>query len=309
MISRIQTLNLDKDFAPVYSQYNIDFTSLDFYSGIEPHVKIDPETFDFDDDTVTLITGRPQNGNDLIRIFLAANAVRELKKESKLWLFLSFIPFARQDRVCVEGEPLSVKAFVGLINSQKFGRVFVFDPHSDVGPALIDNCCVIKNYTFVKEVFDSLQSMRTSDEPKINLVSPDAGAYKKIFTTAKEIGYNDDIILCDKVRELSTGKIIQTTVNKEDLQGNDILIIDDICDGGRTFIEIAKELKKRNCGKIYLAVTFGIFSNGFEELGKHFAGIFCTNLLKKIDHPLVYQVEVELEYSDRYGLKTKNIIS
>lgn len=306
MISKIQTLNLDKDFSPVYSQYNIGFTSLDFYSGFEPHVKLDPETFDYDDDTVTIITGRPTNGNDLIRIFLATNAVRELKKEARVWLFLPFIPFARQDRVCVEGEPLSIKGFVSLINSQRYDRVFVFDPHSDVAPALIDNCCVIKNHWFVHEVYDYLMTQRLPKDGPIRLVSPDAGSYKKIFNTAMAIKYSDEIIICDKVRDLKTGRIIQTTVNTEDLHGMDVMIVDDICDGGRTFIEIAKELKKRNCGQVYLAVTYGIFSNGFEELKKHFDAVFCTNLFKDVkEYPLVQQVDVQLEYDQRYGLTTK----
>jgi ribose-phosphate pyrophosphokinase len=305
MINKIQTLNLDKDFSPVYSQYNIGFTSLDFYSGFEPHVKLDPDSFDYDDDTVTIITGRPTNGNDLIRIFLATNAVRELKKEARVWLFLPFIPFARQDRVCVEGEPLSIKGFVSLINSQKYDRVFVYDPHSDVAPALIDNCCVIKNHWFVHDVYDYLMTSRDPNAGGLSLVSPDAGSYKKIFNTASAIGYFGNIVICDKVRDLKTGRIIQTTVNTEDLHGQDVLIVDDICDGGRTFIEIAKELKKRNSGKIFLAVTFGIFSNGFGELLTHFDMIFCTDLFKKIVNPLVNQVDVDLEFDPRYGLMTK----
>lgn len=307
MINKIQTLNLDKDFSPVYSQYNIGFTSLDFYSGFEPHVKLDPETFDYDDDTITIITGRPKNGNDLIRIFLATNAVRELKKEAKIWLFLPFIPFARQDRVCVEGEPLSIKGFVSLINGQRYNRVFVFDPHSDVAPALIDNCCVIKNHGFVKEVYDMLMTTRLPEDGPIRLVSPDAGSYKKIFSTAMAMKYSDQIIICDKVRDLKTGKIIQTTVNTDDLHGVDVMIVDDICDGGRTFVEIAKELKKRNCGHVYLTVTYGIFSNGLEELSKYFSGIFCTNLLKDItNEPLVYQCDVNLVHDQRYGLVTSS---
>lgn len=302
MISKIQTLNLDDNFRPLYSTYNIKFTSLDFYSGFEPHVKLDPETFDYDDDTITLITGRPHNGNDLIRIFLATNAVRELKKESRIWLFLPFIPFARQDRVCVEGEPLSIKGFVSLINSQKFERVFVYDPHSDVAPALIDNSCVIKNHHYVEQVYDYLMTQRDHAEGPIKLVSPDAGAYKKIFATASALKYTDDIIICDKVRDLRTGNIIQTTVNTEDLNGSDVLIIDDICDGGRTFIEIAKELKARNAGLIYLAVTFGIFSKGFGELEKYFERIFTTNLLKDVSNEIVSQVDIELFHNLRYGL-------
>lgn len=296
MAHTLQILNLDKNFNPVYSAYTIKFKSMDFYSGFEPHIKLEPESFHYSDDMVTLITARPTNGNDLFRIFLATNAIRELKKDAKIWLFLPFVPFARQDRVCVSGEPLSIKVFSTLLNTLKYDRVFVFDPHSSVAPALIDNCCIIKNDIFINSLYKALMNNRCVEEGPLLFVSPDAGAYKKIFDTAKSVGYPKDlnIIMCDKVRDLTTGKIIQTTVNVDDIHGADVLIVDDICDGGRTFIEIAKELKKRNCGKVFLAVTFGIFSNGFDELSEYFDSIYCTNLFKDIDHPLVKVINIQL---------------
>jgi len=117
---------------------------------------------------------------------------------------------------------------------------------------------------------------------KFFLVSPDAGSNKKIFDLAKSIGYDGEIIRCDKLRDISTGKIIETVVYKDDLLGKDAIIIDDIIDGGKTFIEIAKCLKQKNVGKIYLVVTHGIFSAGHSELGDYFDGIYTTNSIKDI---------------------------
>lgn len=62
----------------------------------------------------------------------------------------------------------------------------------------------------------------------------------------------------------------------------DYIIIDDICDGGATFLNIAKEIRNNHFKslydiKIYLIVTHGIFSKGFDELSKYFDGIYCTN--------------------------------
>jgi ribose-phosphate pyrophosphokinase len=58
--------------------------------------------------------------------------------------------------------------------------------------------------------------------------------------------------------------------------------VDDICDGGRTFIEISKALDGYQ-GELYLFVTHGIFSKGFEELFKHFTKIYTTNSIKDIE--------------------------
>ncbi|MFZ9611583.1 MAG: phosphoribosyltransferase, partial [Methylococcales bacterium] len=96
-----------------------------------------------------------------------------------------------------------------------------------------------------------------------------------------------------KHRNLETGKIDYTnvpmSVNDAD---KDVFIIDDICDGGRTFIEIAKavdevrklssSVKREHYGKNYLIVTHGIFSFGFDFLVQHFDGIYCTNSVKDI---------------------------
>lgn len=63
-----------------------------------------------------------------------------------------------------------------------------------------------------------------------------------------------------------TGKILGTHVHATDLSGLAAVITDDICDGGATFIGIAKELRRLNCHKVVLYVTHGIFSKGIEVL-------------------------------------------
>ena len=78
----------------------------------------------------------------------------------------------------------------------------------------------------------------------------------------------------------------------DDLKGDDCVIVDDICDGRRTFIGIAQELKKKNAGDIYLCVTHGIFSYGFDELKKYFKKIYCTDSFKDIDDDFVRQIKI-----------------
>jgi ribose-phosphate pyrophosphokinase len=73
------------------------------------------------------------------------------------------------------------------------------------------------------------------------------------------------------------------------------VIIDDICDGGRTFVELAKAIKDgRPTAKIYLVVTHGIFSAGYDQLGEYFEKIYTTNSYKDIatDQSLVTQFNV-----------------
>ena len=65
---------------------------------------------------------------------------------------------------------------------------------------------------------------------------------------------------------METGEINGFGVYADDLGGKDGVIVDDLCDGGGTFNGLAKKLKEKNVGKLYLIVSHGIFSNGFANL-------------------------------------------
>ena len=94
----------------------------------------------------------------------------------------------------------------------------------------------------------------------------------------------EKIITATKVRDLKTGNILRTEIPVLDQHNNlKYVIVDDICDGGRTFIELAKVIKdSRPTAKIYLVVTHGIFSVGFDFLVQYFDGIYTTNSVKDI---------------------------
>jgi len=179
-----------------------------------------------------------------------------------------------------------------IINSQKFDVVITLDPHSDVLEACIDRYEKAPNFPVVKYALKEIDN-RDGAQDRICLVSPDAGAYKKIFDVAKEFNI-ENIVTANKVRDLKTGNILRTEVpNLPQNQDLKYVIVDDICDGGRTFVELAKVIKEqRPNAEIYLIVTHGIFSAGFETLTQYFNGIFCTNSVKDIT-------------DDEYEVKTK----
>ena len=101
----------------------------------------------------------------------------------------------------------------------------------------------------------------------IVLVSPDAGAMKKIFDIAKKSNI-ENVINAVKVRDIASGKIVCTEIPDISLHaGKEFLIVDDICDGGRTFIELAKAIKKQLPDAILkLCISHAIFSAGTDEL-------------------------------------------
>jgi len=262
-------LNLDPKFAPFQNQDQIKFQSFTF-SGGEPHIKIVP---DFDTNRKITITHRLNSFNDLGLLCITVDALRRMDVKI-IDLFIPYFPAARQDRVMIPGEPLSVKVYADIINSMQLNKVFVFDAHSEVTPALLNNCTVIPNYTFIKEVLNRIGE-------NVKLISPDGGALKKIYKVSEFLG-GVEVVECSKSRDVKTGKLSGFKVYNDDLEGTDCLIVDDICDGGGTFVGLAEELKKKNAGNLYLAVSHGIFNKGFEVLNC-FDGIFTTNSFKDFE--------------------------
>lgn len=232
-------------------------------------------------DKVVVIKSRLNSFRDLELIVCAKQALDNLDATS-VRLYVPYFLGARSDRQFQPGGSNYLKQVIcPIINAQKFSNVTVMDPHSDVLEACIEKYKKISNFSIVKYALSDL--VTDGQNYKIGLISPDAGALKKIYDVAKHFAI-ENVTVASKIRNVITGEIIRTEVPTMDLSEIEhFLIIDDICDGGRTFIELAKEVRKQTDKPIYLVVTHGIFSNGFEELKKHINGIFCTNSISDIE--------------------------
>ncbi|WP_306565716.1 ribose-phosphate diphosphokinase [Flavobacterium lindanitolerans] len=274
-------LNLDTHFNPFPGKREIQFQSFTF-SGGEPHIKINP---DFDIAEPVTITHRINSFNDFGLLLLAIDALKRMDVKL-INVFIPYFPAARQDRVMISGEPLSVKVYADILNSLKLNKVTVFDAHSEVTPALLDNCEVISNHAFIAEVLEKIGK-------EVKLISPDGGALKKIYKVSEYLG-GVEVVECSKSRDVKTGKLSGFKVYNDDLKGMDCLIVDDICDGGGTFVGLAEELKKKNAGKLYLAVSHGIFNKGFDVFQKDFEKIFTTNSFREFDNEMVEVVKLKL---------------
>jgi len=116
------------------------------------------------------------------------------------------------------------------------------------------------------------------DPENFTFISPDAGAFKKVGDIALNLQHGGGLITATKRRDIRTGKIIRTEVPGLEDGPGPFIIMDDICDGGRTFIGIADAILKIHPDtEIYLVVTHGIFSAGYDSLRDKFTNIYCTN--------------------------------
>lgn len=277
----IRTLNLDGLFTPVQAP-EIEYNLFRFPGG-EWHIKLN-NNIDYSTIDKVVITHRVNSMEHFMQILIAKDAL-EIKGVKHFELFIPYIPYARQDRAEVNGESFTLKVFAKLLNSAKFDKVIVLDAHSNVSTALIDNC---HNKFPSDYIGASILNILSKNPEGLYLVTPDAGANKKYakipstFSSLKILG----MIKCDKTRNMETGELSGFEVFVDDLNGKPCLIIDDICDGGGTFIGLAQELKKKNCGRLYLYVSHGIFSKGLKELSTYYS-IFTTNSISDINNDFI----------------------
>ncbi|QES90703.1 ribose-phosphate diphosphokinase [Rhizosphaericola mali] len=271
-----QIINLDQNFKPIDGD-EIQFESFTFSAG-EPHIKIKSDIVG-----PVIITHRLNSFNDLGLLCIAVDALKRMHAELEE-LIIPYFPSARQDRVMIKGEPLSVKVYADIINQLGFKTVRILDAHSEVTPALLNNCTAVTNHLFIQSVVGKIGT-------DLKLISPDGGALKKIYKVSEFLG-GIEVVECSKSRDVKTGKLAGFKVYTDDLNNQDCLIVDDICDGGGTFIGLAEVLKKKNAGKLYLAVTHGIFSKGFDNLDSCFEHIFTTNSFKDLTHENLTQIKL-----------------
>lgn len=210
--------------------------------------------------------------NEMFNLILVVDAVRRIRPDAKIQLFLPYLPFGRQDRVCNKGEANGIAAYARVLNSLDFERVTLLDPHSDVAAGAIDRCVT----TDMAEFMNHHTRMGWMDFSNTWLVAPDAGAVKRVKELVKELGAAG-MITATKERDTETRELTKTKLD-EDTTGRNILVVDDLCDGGRTFVALAKAIREHGEPEtLRLWVTHGIFSYGTDVVTEHFDGVYTTN--------------------------------
>ncbi len=177
-------------------------------------------------------------------------------------LQLAWLACARQDRYMQTGDSFALRIFADALNSLNFDKVFVIDPHSEAAAAAVRNMVIIPQEAALL-AHEPLRTQLKSGE--LMLVAPDAGSLKKIHAVAAAAGAQDFAIMT-KNRDVATGRLTGFALASGDVAGKDLLIADDLCDAGGTFIGSAQVLLAAGARSVSLYVTHGIFSKGVENL-------------------------------------------
>ena len=178
----------------------------------------------------------------------------------KLSLVMPFLPYGRQDKPISNDTTFALHPFLDILHkTELFNQILSFDIHN---PKATD-CYGVFNEMFTTNTV--IHSICETFSPDF-ICFPDKGASNRGYKTPNDI----PVVILDKVRNQQTGEIIGIGIAsndfKFDFQNKKGLIVDDICDGGRTFIEASKLLKSLGCNKIGLYTTHGIYSKGINHL-------------------------------------------
>jgi len=193
----------------------------------------------------TTIDWRYENDGEIFALYALT---RHLQKSGyKVNLFMPYIPNARMDRVKGPEDVFTLKYFAEIINSLDFVSVTVLDPHSAVSEALIARVRVIHPKKYIEKVFEKVRK-----DGKFLVFFPDEGAMKR-YSEMLNVPYASGA----KHRYWETGKLagLKVVDGDDHVEGSDVLIVDDICSRGGTFLMAAKALKALGAKNIHLFVT------------------------------------------------------
>jgi ribose-phosphate pyrophosphokinase len=189
-----------------------------------------------------------ENNEELLALFFLTNHIKNAGYNNII-LNMPYIPNARQDRVKNPEDVFTLKYFAQLINSLGFKEVRVLDAHSNVSLALLDRVVLESPKPYIEKVIDIIEGT-TGRKPL--MFYPDEGAGKR-YSGMITLPYCFGI----KKRDWATGEIkgLSVTGETELIKGSDVLIVDDICSYGGTFLHSANALKELGAADIYLFVS------------------------------------------------------
>lgn len=272
-----------------------------------------------------------ESNDDLILLAMVNQLIKSMEQaynvEVLACLIMTYVPYGRMDRIATYTDDsgaqipynvLSIKIIADFINSMNFYKVIIYDIHSEVTTALFNNCVIAHDLISVVEAYVRFSILTTSNTNYF-LALPDFGAYKR-YNDSKEDWLeviDTEPFVLHKHRNFHTGKLQSEKViegPKYIPKGSTIIIVDDICSKGGTFLLTANALMEYiktdfSDYKIVLAVSYVERSIMEGDLLRKVQGKNATFPVQEIitrGNPLMKQLNLEIANDSRLcdnGLK------
>ncbi len=235
------------------------------------------------DDVFIINSTNPPFENIAETIFIA-NAARN-SSAKRVTLVIPYLGYNRQDRKAEPRVPVSAKIVIDMLKQSRADRALLIDLHSEATashfePTIVDH--LYASYGAVEYL------KRAMDQPFV-VAAPDAGAGNRARKYAQYLGLAD-IVVFNKQR-VQAGEIVEESIKIiGDVEGRDVLLIDDMIDSGGTLIADAQAAKEKGAKRIFAFATHALFSKGTEVFTKElFEEVIVTDTIyheqKKIQNP------------------------
>lgn len=227
---------------------------------------------------------------EIMELSLLTSALAGLFKGTlpRTELILPYLPYSRADRRFIEGDSDSLRTFGFLIGKLGYNTIKTLDVHSDAAFDHVPNIAAYDAETYIEKAIDDI------GREGLALVLPDEGASRYRLDH-----FNLPVFQGVKKRDVATGQLSGFSIDPNVAAYDKILIVDDICDGGGTFVGLAQCIDKLAPEvELFLYVTHGIFSKGFETLAQFFEGIYTTDTrsnaetLNNVPYVTIFEVKL-----------------
>ena len=185
-------------------------------------------------------------------------------------------------------------------------NIITFDAHDP----RVQNAIPLKGFETVQPIYQYTKGLLRNfpdlqvDSEHMMIISPDEGGMRRAIYFANMLKL--DVGMFYKRRDYTRvvdgrNPIIAHEFLGADVEGKDLVIIDDMISSGESVQEVAKELKKRKARRVFVCATFGLFTNGFARFDQYYEdgiidGIFTTNLVYQspdlLSRPYYHSIEM-----------------
>jgi len=218
-----------------------------------------------------VIQSMPDPNNNLVEMLLILGGLRDCGAKN-ITAVVPYLAYARQDKKFKEGEAVSARTILGILDEFS-DRIITVNSH------FLDNAGRFKPYGIELENLDAFPLVAEYFRDKLKnpvVIAPDKGAVGYAKNAARIIDCDFDYL--EKTR-ISDDKV-EMSIKNLDVGGKDALILDDMISTGGTIIEAARLLRRKGAGSVSAGCVHGLFTKGLERFRGEVDEIACTDTLE-----------------------------
>ena len=238
--------------------------------------------------------------SDLKRIITAAAG-----KARRINVIMPFLYESRQHKRTAR-ESLDCAVALQELHALGVENIITFDAHDPRVQNAIPNSgfdSIQPTYQFIKSLFNNVPDLQV-DSDHMMIISPDEGAMGRAVYYSNVLGL--DMGMFYKRRDYSKvvngrNPIVAHEFLGSSVEGKDVFIVDDMISSGESMLDVAKELKQRNAKRVFVAATFGLFTNGLKQFDEYYeqgliSKVLTTNVIYQTPDLLSrpYYINVDL---------------